>query len=64
MAALDSLKRSGIYDDFVNAHEWMNEDAHGRPAFLPWHRWFIYEFESALRRVASNPCITYVEEVP
>jgi Common central domain of tyrosinase len=63
MDALTSLKRSGIYDDFTLTHEWMNKAAHGRPAFLPWHRWYLWEFESALRRVAANPCITYVNSV-
>jgi hypothetical protein len=60
MVALERLKGSGLYDEFVLTHEWMNESSHGRPGFLPWHRWFIHEFESALRLVAADPCITYV----
>lgn len=58
LVALERLKESGIYDDFVRTHDWMSEDAHGVAEFLPWHRWFIYEFETALRSVADDPCIT------
>jgi hypothetical protein len=36
----------------------MDEEAHGTPEFLPWHRWYTYQFETALRSVADDPCIT------
>ncbi|KAG7373349.1 tyrosinase central domain containing protein [Nitzschia inconspicua] len=58
MEALQSLKDAGVYDDFVMTHQWMNSDAHGVAEFLPWHRWFIHEFESALREYGNDPCIT------
>ena len=58
LTALQRLKDSGVYDDFVWTHIWMEDEAHGVAAFLPWHRWYIYQFESALRSVADDPCIT------
>jgi tyrosinase len=58
LQAIYRLKDQGIYDDFVRTHQWESEDTHGTALFLPWHRWFIYEFESALQTVADDPCIT------
>jgi len=58
LEAIERLKERDIYDDFVRTHRWMNEVAHGVAEFLPWHRWYIYQFETALREVADDPCIT------
>ncbi|KAJ1343639.1 hypothetical protein BSLG_001787 [Batrachochytrium salamandrivorans] len=42
------------YDQFVDAH-WKNVDvAHGVPDFLPWHRFYIYGYEAALRSIDSS----------
>lgn len=49
------LKRNGIYDTFVRVHIENELASHGTPEFLPWHRWFIYQFELALRSVADPP---------
>jgi tyrosinase len=54
--AVQQLKSNGIYDHFVQTHIDWQEQSHGVPEFLPWHRYFIYQFESALRTV--SPCIT------
>jgi tyrosinase len=59
VAAVLELKRSGRYDEFVRTHvRFMTGDkgpnprvAHHGPSFLPWHRRFLLEFESALRAV-------------
>ncbi|KAL3925871.1 MAG: hypothetical protein SGILL_000120 [Bacillariaceae sp.] len=56
--ALEALKQSGVYDDFVRTHIWMADDSHGVDEFLPWHRWYIYQFENAIREVSQDPCIT------
>lgn len=56
--AVRALQADGTYGQFVRVHRDMNNVAHGVAEFLPWHRWFIYRFEDALRRVSSNPCIT------
>ncbi len=50
------LKRRGIYDQFVLRHANANARAiHRSPAFLPWHRRFIWDFERELQRVSGNP---------
>jgi hypothetical protein len=49
------LKGNGTYDTFVRIHIENERAAHGTPEFLPWHRWFIYQFELALRSVADPP---------
>ena len=56
--AVYALKQDGTYDDFIRVHREMNSRSHGVAEFLPWHRWFIYQFEDALREVSGNPCIT------
>ena len=58
LTAIHRLKDNGIYDDFVFTHQWESRDTHGTAMFLPWHRWYIYQFESALQSVADDPCIT------
>jgi tyrosinase len=47
-----------VYDEFVQAHHdaFARDAAHGGPAFLPWHREFLREFELALQTV--NPSVT------
>jgi Common central domain of tyrosinase len=57
LASLQRLKDNGIYDEFVQVHIQNEAASHGTPEFLPWHRWFIYQFESALRQVSADPCI-------
>ena len=49
------LKVNGVYDTFVRVHVENERAAHGTAEFLPWHRWFIYQFELALRSVADPP---------
>lgn len=58
LEAVFALKENGTYDEFVRVHRAMNGIAHGVSEFLPWHRWFIYRFEDALREVSGNPCMT------
>jgi hypothetical protein len=50
------LKDTGIYDEFTILHEQYTDRSHLTPEFLPWHRWFIYQFEKALQYV-SGKCI-------
>ncbi|GMH91463.1 hypothetical protein TrVE_jg11542 [Triparma verrucosa] len=49
--AINDLKKSGVYDKFVHIHGLTNnkEYAHGTGGFLPWHRWYLMQFEDALR---------------
>ena len=52
------------YDDFVNVHAENARSSHsmaGAPPveeFLTWHRWFIYQYESALQQVSGNCGLT------
>jgi tyrosinase len=53
--AVHELKSAGIYDQFVLRHANANmRDIHRSPAFLPWHRRFIWDFEKELQRVSGN----------
>ncbi|THU98609.1 tyrosinase [Dendrothele bispora CBS 962.96] len=38
-----------IYDDFALTHDMLEDFAHENAYFLPWHRYFTYLFELALR---------------
>ena len=54
--AVKILKSTGIYDQFVLRHANAIMNAiHRSPAFLPWHRRFIWDFEKELQRVSQNP---------
>ncbi len=54
--AVLTLKQSGLYDQFVLRHANTPMTAiHRAPAFLPWHRRFIFDFERELQRVSGNP---------
>ncbi len=56
VAAIQELKAEGIYDQFVLRHANAIMNAiHRCPAFLPWHRRFIFDLELELQRVSGNP---------
>ena len=42
-AAINTLKRSGVFDQIATIHSNVTiaGSAHGAPSFLPWHREFI-----------------------
>lgn len=65
IAAVKKMKTDGKYDWYVQTHMdsmgmltngTMNMWAHGRPAFLPWHRQFILDFENDMR--AADTALT------
>ncbi|HEX6163379.1 MAG TPA: tyrosinase family protein [Vicinamibacterales bacterium] len=45
------------YDDYVWMHSTVGAGAHFGPAFGPWHREFLRQFEFDLRQVSGNPHI-------
>ena len=49
IGAINALKADGGYDDFVRRHFLAGHAMHRGPAFLPWHRFLIREFEQALQ---------------
>lgn len=54
--AVLQLKAEGIYDQFVLRHANANMGSiHSAPAFLPWHRRFIWDLERELQRASQNP---------
>lgn len=54
--AFKILKATGVYDQFVLRHANAIMSAiHRCPAFLPWHRRFIWDLERELQRVSGNP---------
>ncbi|CAB9505659.1 Hemocyanin, beta-C chain unit [Seminavis robusta] len=55
--ALRALKASGVYDDIARVHWLTGGAAHNVPAFLPWHRYYLWVFEQQLQR-ASGTCVT------
>ena len=56
VAAVRELKVAGIYDNFVLRHAQAHiPSIHSCPAFLPWHRRFIWDYERELQRVSGNP---------
>ncbi|MGW1954904.1 tyrosinase family protein [Streptomyces sp. NPDC001920] len=65
--ALLEVKRRGEYDEFVRLHiaHFVGDGdrglraAHMAPSFLPWHRQFLLDLESALRSVDDSVTIPY-----
>lgn len=65
--AVLELKRRGTYEDFVRLHaKYYVSDAEGGvraghmgPSFLPWHRRYLLEFESALREIDPRVTVPY-----
>lgn len=39
-----------LYDDFPRVHQATAPGAHGTAPFLPWHRYFVHAYESALKQ--------------
>lgn len=53
--AVTALKSTNTFDEFVRVHQVNGGASHGSPEFLPWHRWYLVQYEEALRQ-ASNNC--------
>jgi hypothetical protein len=50
--------KSNSFDDFANFHASLfNKGIHNGPQFLPWHRAFLVEYESALQKIAKDNTI-------
>jgi tyrosinase len=50
----DALPSSAsLYEDFAAVHKFLTPYIHWESQFLPWHRYFLYAFENALKRECS-----------
>jgi len=54
--AIIAVKNSGAYDEFIDVHLAVASFTHGPAEFLPWHRWFIWNFEKLLQETTGK-CI-------
>ena len=58
IAAAQLAGATSRYDDYVWIHLQVMRGAHGGPAFSPWHREFLKQFERDLQDVSGNPNMT------
>jgi hypothetical protein len=57
---LNALYASGLVAAYADEHSAdFNNGIHHGPAFLPWHRHFLFRFEQALRAVEARATIPY-----
>ncbi|VEU34084.1 unnamed protein product [Pseudo-nitzschia multistriata] len=54
--AIIQVKDSGDYDHFIDVHLNVAPLTHGPAEFMPWHRWFIWNFEKLLQQTTGK-CI-------
>ena len=57
LSACRALKDSGRWDELVYIHEASGAWGHEVPAFLLWHRWYMWVFERELQQI-SGSCLT------
>lgn len=58
IAAAQAAGATSRYDDYVWIHREVMGGAHTGPAFTPWHREFLKQFERDLQEVSGNPDLT------
>ncbi|MEM9272771.1 MAG: tyrosinase family protein [Cyanobacteria bacterium P01_F01_bin.143] len=56
---LEHIFTMGFYSGSGSQGEMKVNPAHAMPAFLPWHRQFLYEFEQALQKIDPSVTIPY-----
>lgn len=57
--ALNELYNQGVIGTYADAHDAGWFDIHRGPAFLPWHRWFLLQFEQQLRSIDPRITLPY-----
>lgn len=58
IAAAQAAGATSRYDDYVWIHREVMGGAHTGPAFTPWHREFLKQFERDLQDASGNPDMT------
>lgn len=48
-ASPDYAPSTSRYEDFVRTHQLLTNEIHMNGVFLPWHRYYVHAFETALR---------------
>jgi Common central domain of tyrosinase len=48
-----------LYEDFIVSHAAEEPQGHRGAYFLVWHRQFLWEFESALRRISPQVTVCF-----
>eukprot|EP00531_Pseudo-nitzschia_arenysensis_P002126 CAMPEP_0116126492 /NCGR_PEP_ID=MMETSP0329-20121206/6359_1 /TAXON_ID=697910 /ORGANISM="Pseudo-nitzschia arenysensis, Strain B593" /LENGTH=550 /DNA_ID=CAMNT_0003620575 /DNA_START=130 /DNA_END=1782 /DNA_ORIENTATION=- len=56
LGALSLVKDTGVYDEFIEIHAGVAAQTHAPAEFLPWHRWFLHNFEKLLQETTGK-CI-------
>merc|ERR1712018_233501 len=51
---MQAIKANGMYDRIAFLHPAKFRDYHGNSFFFPWHRWYIYLIESAIRQLGGR----------
>ncbi|KAL1923871.1 uncharacterized protein VTP21DRAFT_6906 [Calcarisporiella thermophila] len=57
--ALNQGVRPTRFDRLVRIHQVARENAHYQPQFLPWHRYFLREYERALQSINPRVVLPY-----
>ena len=57
--ALLQLKSDGKYDKYADQHDTYFGNAHGNPAFYPWHRKFLGNLEKELQAIDPDIALPY-----
>eukprot|EP01084_Bolivina_argentea_P213913 363201_1 len=56
--AFHLLTENDIVQQFSRVHGASWGPAHKNPKFFPWHRWFLYAFESEIRKLDGYECFS------
>jgi tyrosinase len=60
LSAFMQFYGTGKYTTFLQRHdEAANDEIHGRPSFLPWHRLFVLDLERHLQKIDPSVTIPY-----
>lgn len=60
VAASTDSRYKADYDRLITLHKTIfNSGIHGRDHFLPWHRWFVLQYENILRRVNCQVTVPF-----
>eukprot|EP00835_Amoeboradix_gromovi_P000961 NODE_36_length_31474_cov_0.342438.p17 type:complete len:233 gc:universal NODE_36_length_31474_cov_0.342438:30153-29455(-) len=56
---VNQLKKNGVFRRFAEIHHSFFSRFHNNVYFMPWHRQFIYNFETEMRKIDANVTLPY-----